>query len=200
MNQLEALNRALFLSINAGPNTATWLINSAILVADGLIYLIPALMIAMWLWGDEAKRNLALKACLVAMVGVGMNQIIGLIWNHPRPFMIGLGHSWLRHATDSSFPSDHVTVFSAIGISLLLGGMVRLGLATLVAGLCVAFARVFLGVHYPLDMVGAIGVACLTYFVISLAWRRVGKGLTQIVDWFYWKIMAWPVKQGWVER
>ena len=29
MEQIEALNRAIFLKVNAGPGTATWLINSA---------------------------------------------------------------------------------------------------------------------------------------------------------------------------
>src|ERR1035437_1502787 len=108
MEQIEALNRAFFLSINAGPGTATWLLNSAIFIADNLIYLIPTLLLVLWLWGDERKRNLALRSCLVAMLGVGVNQIIGLFWQHPRPFMIGLGQTWIAHAADSSFASDHV--------------------------------------------------------------------------------------------
>jgi len=143
MEQIEAFNRALFLEINAGPHTAPWLIKIAILIANDLMtYLISALLVMMWLWGDETKRNLTIKACLVAMVGVGVNQIIGLVWYHPRPFMIGLGHKWLPHASDSSFPSDHMTMLSSIGLSLLLGGAVRPGLITLVAGLEVAWSRV----------------------------------------------------------
>ena len=156
MNPIESLNRQFFLTINAGSGTPPWAIDGAILIANDLIDLIPALLLAMWLWGDRHWRSLAVRAFLVAMLGVGLNQVIGLIWPHPRPFMIGLGHTWLAHAVGSSFPSDHLAVFSGVGLSLLLGGMVRLGAGTLIAGLGVAWARVFLGLHFPLDMQGGL--------------------------------------------
>lgn len=200
MEQIEALNRAVFLKINAGQHTAPWLIDSAVLIANDLIYLIPLLLVVMWLWGNTARRNLVLKASLVAMVGVGLNQIIGLFWQHPRPFVIGLGHNLLPHTADSSFPSDHMTVFTGIGISLLLCDAVWLGLILLAAGLGVAWARVFLGVHFPLDMLGAVGVACIAYALVSPAWRKLGDGQTQFLVGLYRKAMARPIEWGWVRR
>jgi undecaprenyl-diphosphatase len=122
MNTLEAFNQALFLLINGTTATPAWLVGIAMLIADYVIWLIPLLLAAMWLWGSEAQRNLAIRACLVAMFGVGANQLIGQVWQHPRPFMIGLGHTFLPHAPDSSFPSDHATVFAGIALTLLLGG------------------------------------------------------------------------------
>lgn len=200
MEQIEVLNRVAFLKINAGPGTTAWTIDGAILIASALIYVTPALLAAMWLWGKRAQRNLAIKACLVAMIGLGLNQVIGLLWPHPRPFMIGLGHTWLPHVPDSSFPSDHVTVFSGIGLTLLLGDQILLGLFTLIIGLCVAWARVFLGVHFPMDMLGAFGVACLSYVVLSPAWRKAGDNLTEALEWLYRKVMARPIAWGWVVR
>lgn len=69
MEQIEILNRALFLKINASPDTASWVTGIAKVVADDLIYAIPALLVVYWLWGSEAKRSLALRAFLVAMLG-----------------------------------------------------------------------------------------------------------------------------------
>lgn len=200
MEQIEALNRAIFIMINAGPSTSTWVIHIAILVADDLIYLIPALLLAMWLRGDKSSRNLAIKAGLVALIGVGLNQIIGVAWQHPRPFMIGLGHVWLPHVPDSSFPSDHMTVFNCIGLSLLMGRSVRPGLVTLAVGLCVAWARIFLGLHFPLDMIGAIGVACMVHAMLSPVWRKMGDQLTSITEQMYWKVMALPIARGWIRH
>ncbi|TWJ32390.1 Undecaprenyl-diphosphatase [Geobacter argillaceus] len=194
------LNRALFLKINALPDTAPWAIGVAKVVADDLIYIIPALLIIYWLWGSEAKRSLALKACLVAMLGVGINQLIGLAWQHPRPFMIGLGHTWVPHVADSSFPSDHMTVFVGIGISLLFGGEVLAGILTLVTGMAVAWSRVFLGVHFPLDMMGSIGMASLSYTLISPVWRRVGNTVTTLIEMLYRSIMARPIERGLMRR
>ncbi|AJZ56881.1 undecaprenyl pyrophosphate phosphatase domain protein [Paraburkholderia fungorum] len=91
MDTLETINQALFLEINGTLTTPAWLVSIATLIADDVIYLVPLLLAGMWLWGTEAQRKLAIRACLVAMLGVGANQLIGLVWQHPRPFMIGLG-------------------------------------------------------------------------------------------------------------
>jgi undecaprenyl-diphosphatase len=146
MNTLEDLNHSLFLHINAGPGTPSWLIILGVGAADYLIYLIPALLAWMWLWGDGKRRSLALQACLVVLVGVGANLVIGMIHPHPRPFMVGLGHTWISHAADPSFPSDHMTVFMGLGLSLVFGRAIGLGAGVVVVGLAVAWARIFLGV------------------------------------------------------
>lgn len=192
MESIEALNRALFLKIGAAPNAAKWLIDGTIFIANDVIYVIPILLILMWLWGDKALRNLTLKVCLVAMLGVGMNQIIGFAWQHPRPFVIGLSRAWLAHAADSSFPSDHMTVFASVGIALLFGRAVLLGVFTLAVGLCVAWSRVYLGLHFPLDMAGAVGVACFTYAGVTPLWRRIGGAMTQIAERLYQKLIVRP--------
>jgi len=200
VGRIESLNRQFFLTINAGPGTPPWVIDGAILIANDLISLIPALLLAIWLWGDRHQRSVAVRAFLVAMLGVGLNQVIGLLWPHPRPFMIGLGHTWLAHAADSSFPSDHLTVFCGIGLSLLLGGAMLLGVGTLIIGLGVAWARVFLGLHFPLDMLGAFGVACLSYLALVPFWWKAGDGLMRLLERMYRMIMRRPIVWGWVRR
>ena len=103
------------------------------------------------------------------MLALGCNQLIGLVYQHPRPFMVGLGHTYLQHATDSSFPSDHVTVLLTVGLALVLGGTSRWAGAILIsAALPVAWARSYLGVHYPFDMVGALGTATTSVALIHL--------------------------------
>ncbi|HHT8903430.1 phosphatase PAP2 family protein [Burkholderia cenocepacia] len=200
MNTLEAFNQALFLMINATPATPPWLIRLATVVADDLIYLIPMLLTSVWLSGSEMQRNLAVRACVVAMVALGANQLICLAWQHPRPFMIGLGHTFIAHAPDSSFPSDHATVFAGIALTLLAGGARMLGGLTLLAGVAVAWARIFLGVHFPLDMLGAAAVACATYVLIVPLWHRAGDAVTRVIVLTYRKLLARPIASGWLRR
>jgi undecaprenyl-diphosphatase len=197
---IEAFNRILFLQINAGESTPAWLIRGAVVIADDLIYLVPLLLIGMWLWGDSRHRNQAIKACLVALLALGANQLIGLAYTHPRPFMIGLGHTWTYHAPDSSFPSDHVTILTSIGLTLLFGGTFRLAAAVLMLGLAVAWARVFVGVHFPLDMIGAVAVACVAYVVTLPLWRTGGDTLTTYAERMYRKVFSRPITLGWVRR
>lgn len=203
MPALELLNRSWFLSINAPEETPARLISLAAILANDLIYLIPLLLLYLWLLGLRGKnlhdsRSLALKACLTTFLALGVNQIISLLWQHPRPFMIGLGHAWMEHAADSSFPSDHMTVFSGIGLTLLAGGAPVLGLIALLVGLCVAWARVFLGVHFPLDMAGAFVVAAIASLAVAPIWRAVGSPLTRLIETIYRRVLAWPIARGWL--
>ena len=200
MNKIEAFNQSLFLWINAGVDAPSWAVDTAIVLADDLVYLIPLLLFVLWIWGDGARRNLAIKACLVAMLGIGANQVIALVWQHPRPFMIGLGHAWTPHAADSSFPSDHMTVFAGIGLTLLFSGAFRLAAAVLTTAFAIAWARVFLGVHFPLDMVGAVAVAGVAYVVISPLWRMAGDTCTNLAERLYRAVLARPIASGWIRR
>ncbi|RDU99855.1 phosphatase PAP2 family protein [Trinickia dinghuensis] len=198
LTELEALNRALFLAIDATSATPVWLIGTARIVANDLIWSIPLVLAGLWLTGDARRRETALRACVVALVALGVNQLIGLAWQHPRPFAIGLGQTFLAHAPDSSFPSDHGTVFSAIFITLFARGMSRLGALTLVCGIAVAWARVFLGVHFPFDMIGAFGVAAATYAVITPLWNYAGSQLTSLAVAAHRRLFAAPIRHGWL--
>ncbi|SAK47093.1 undecaprenyl-diphosphatase [Caballeronia hypogeia] len=198
MNTLEALNRALFLSINATPATPQWQVEVAIAIANDLVYLIPLLLALLWLLGDRRQRDAAVRACCVALLALGFNQLIGLVWMHPRPFMIGLGHTFIEHAPDSSFPSDHATVCASVALTFLLARLWRNGMLVALAGLMIAWARVRVGVHFPLDMAGAAGVACVAYMLVAPLWARAGATLMRVLIALYRKVLAWPINRGWL--
>jgi undecaprenyl-diphosphatase len=198
METIEAFNSALFLMINGTPATPAWVVGTALVVANYLVWLVPLALIGMWLSGDNHRRAVAIRACAVAMVALGVNQLIGLVWQHARPFMIGLGHTFLAHTPDSSFPSDHATVFSAVALTLLANRSLWSGSAMLVAGVAVAWARVFLGVHFPLDMIGAAAVACIVYAAIAPLWPATGPVATRAAVRLYRTLFAPAIKIGWL--
>jgi undecaprenyl-diphosphatase len=109
-----------------------------------------------------------------------------------------LGHTFIEHAPDSSFPSDHVTVLASGALTLLLADERRYGLSMLLAGLAVVWARVFVGVHFPLDMAGAVAVACVAYVLVVPLWRMSGAALTRGLIAVYRKLLAWPIGRGWL--
>jgi undecaprenyl-diphosphatase len=188
-----------FLRMNAELNAAAWKLNLAAGTADYLIYLIPLILVVLWCWGNQSQRSLALKACVVAFVALGINQLLGIVWPHPRPSMMGLGHTFIPHAIDSSFPSDHATVFAAIGLTLVLANTRSVaGWSIFLLGVCVAWARIFLGVHFPLDMVGAIAVVGAVLVVISRLWRLVGERITAQATRLYRSLLRRPISLGWI--
>jgi undecaprenyl-diphosphatase len=197
MNTLEAANRALFLAINGTPSTSGWIAVVAHICAKDLIVLIPLLLIGLWLTGRERAREAALHASLITLLALGVNFGIGLAWRHPRPFMVGLGYLFLPHAPTASFPSDHATICAAAALTLLASGLRRSGGAALLAGLAVAWARVFVGVHFPLDMLGA-AVACLVYAATAPLWQWRGRVVTQAAVVRYRQWFALPIRLDWL--
>lgn len=160
---MQNLNQTLFLWLNAPEQPHTLLLSIAIFFANYAIWVVPALIGIGWLRSSEHTRKILLEATASGLAGLLINQIIGLIWQHPRPFMIGLGHTFMPHAADSSFPSDHLTLLWAVAFSFLMHRKPRLaGMMLAVLGLPVAWARIYLGVHFPLDMFGAALVAALS--------------------------------------
>ena len=93
-----------------------------------------------------------------------------------------------------------MTVFASIGLTLLFGGAFRLATLMLMAGFVVAWALVFLGLHFPLDMVGAFAVAGVAYVIISPLWRMAGDTLANRTEWLYRVVLARPIASGWLPR
>lgn len=199
MTRFEAFNRLLFLHINADGHTPPWLIDGAVGIAEGLIYLMPVLLLYLWFWGIHPHRRLAIKACIVTLTALAINQAIAVFWTHPRPFMIGLGHTWISHVPDSSFPSDHMTVFAAVAVTLLFGGAWRLGALAALTGLVVAWARIFLGLHFPFDMVGAVLVSVSAYGFIRLWWCKISSPFISSAEKLYRALFAPFIARGWVQ-
>lgn len=198
---MENLNLQLFSLMNAGATVGDWEMRFAVFAAEYLIYAIPLSLVCLWLWGDSKQRSYLLLAAAVAFLALFVNQLVGLVWFHPRPSMLGIGHTFLAHALDSSFPSDHMTVFWAVGLTLLCNVATRLiGLCTMAAAIAVAWTRIFLGVHFPFDMLGAMAISttCLIILIPIRPW--LARGLLPLAEKLYRTLLAKPIQLGWIRR
>jgi undecaprenyl-diphosphatase len=198
---LEALNRSLFLLINASADPAAWSLWLATAVAQWLIYFVLPLLALLWCWGFRLQRKAVLISALSLLLALGCNLLIGALWTHPRPFMIELGNTFLKHKVDSSFPSDHAVVFFSVGLGLVFGQMRRLGGLLAVLGVAVGWARVYLGVHFPFDIAGALLVAIASSWLVAavLTAGAFGERLLDYCENLYRRLFAVPISKGWVQ-
>ncbi len=198
---MEQLNQSLFLLLNAGQNTSGVAVVTATLLADGLIWIIPVGLVIGWLRGSSATRRVLIAAMVSGLIGLLINQVFGLIWYHPRPFEIGIGQTLITHVRDSSFPSDHLTLIWAIAFSLLLHKQFRsAGWALVLLGIPVAWARIYLGVHFPLDIFGAAFVALCSAGLTVSQERWLIPPLMRLLLPPYRTICAGLIRRGWVRE
>ncbi len=120
--------------------------------------LIVLFVVALWFAVDS---KLAQKMFFVTICSTGLNGIIKNIAKVPRPFDKGVVPVRQETATGFSFPSGHTQSFSTWS-TLFAIQLKKKWLTAIVAVLIalVAFSRLYLGVHYPSDVVvgAALGV------------------------------------------
>jgi len=163
---MAGLNHALFLLLNAGAQPPAPVVLFAMLAAKVLIALVPLHIALIWFCGSRVMRFVALMGVLALLAALGVSALLGLLIHTPRPFLLGLGHTLIDHRPSASFPSNHATVFFAWTATLAFCGLGRLAITFGGLGLLVAWSRVYLGVHFPLDMAGA---AVVSIFGAALA-------------------------------
>lgn len=193
---MESLNQTLFFWLNAPEHPGTLALMMATFFAERFIWAIPLLIGIGWLRGNENTRKVMLVATASGLLGLLVNQLIGLAWTHPRPFMIGLGHTLIPHAADSSFPSDHLTLWWAVAFSPLLQRCPRnAGITLTLLGVPIAWARIYLGVHFPFDVLGAVAVAVFSAWlaVRGAHWylNSIYRLASDIHRRFFGKLIAW---------
>lgn len=152
-------NLTLFHAINnlAGNNSA--LDSMMIFAAQYLICIFAVFLVYTWL-AKKKYRQESLFAGYAALLGLGINFIITLFYFHPRPFMVPTGTLLIAHAAESSFPSDHATIMFSVSIMLLrFRDLRRSGAVFFVLAFISGFARVYSGLHFPMDMAGSLLVA-----------------------------------------
>lgn len=181
LNELETLNRHMFLTMNAKPGTPASSLMFANFFANTLIYFIPFIILTLWFAGKEKGKILALRSTSTMVIGVVISLIIGTIWPHPRPFMVPLGYVWFSHATDYSFPSDHMTIFICFALSLISAKAIRTGLVVLCISILVAWSRIYLGVHFPFDMIGAVITGTISNYIFCFIWKYKGEYVISVI-------------------
>ncbi|BCJ33967.1 phosphatase PAP2 family protein [Actinocatenispora thailandica] len=121
---------------------------------------------------DDGFASIATVALtgLATVLALLVNQVVGPLVDRPRPF-VAMPHVLLllSHSADPSFPSDHAVMAGAFAAGLLVASR-RWGAVAAVLAVFLAFARVYCGVHYPLDVAGGLLIgAAVAALVIGVA-------------------------------
>ncbi|WP_048140937.1 MULTISPECIES: undecaprenyl-diphosphatase [unclassified Methanosarcina] len=159
-------NLTLFHIINdmAGKNSV---LDSTMIFAAQYLICIFAIYLAYTWFAKNEYRQEALFAGYAALLGLGINLIITQFYFHPRPFMVPTGTLLIAHAAESSFPSDHATIMISVSLMLLtFKDFRRSGAVFFILAFISGLARVYSGLHFPMDMAGSLLVALVSIGIL----------------------------------
>jgi len=148
-----------------------------ILFAKYLVYVLALMMI--YLWFSKRKDIQFRKMLTVSFASCVISEFVGKfiagnIYYHRQPFaVLSNVHQLISKNVGNSFPSDHTIVFFSIMTIFFICSKSKQRYWYLVLAVLVGLSRIFVGVHYPIDVfVGAsIGtiISIITYEFLSTA-------------------------------
>mgnify|MGYP003612058137 CR=1 FL=1 len=178
---LSELNLSLFSHLNAPINANEWMVNFAIFIANDLLYILLISFAFFWFRGDIAVKTQIIKAFIFTSVALVIGELISHFFYHPRPFVMHVGRTLIEHAPNASFPSTHMLIFSTIGFAYFFSKQRQLGLDILLLAWCVAWSRIYLGVHFPMDMLGAFFLAWAVNLCGLALWHKYQNSIMQFI-------------------
>ena len=160
-NKLVNFDYFLFQQLNNWAGRFFWLDAIGVFFAGHSQYFLAAAVLAFFLWQKNwgwKKRIFSagitfFSALLARFVLV---EIIRWFWFRPRPFVSHQIISLIFHENTGSFPSGNMAFFFALSAVVYVFNK-KIGWLFFLGSFLMGLARIFVGVHYPLDiLVGAL--------------------------------------------
>lgn len=153
LESLSAWDKALFLLINGvGQNAFFDLLMP--FITNGRNFVLPFLLLALYLliWGGRKGRIALLLAIVLVILADGSATILKHLFQRARPCQVlHQIHGLVGCSGSYSFPSNHAV--NAFALATLFTACYRRLLVPLFAlAVLVGYSRVYVGVHYPFDV------------------------------------------------
>lgn len=183
------MNMELFRLINNLANRNIVLDKIMVFFSKDVPYIFMAILAFIFILGiikdKEDYRKASINAFVITVINLALSFIIGSIYYVDRPFVHNKVNLLISHTADASFPSDHAT--GTMSIALGLGKYSRIiGIIMTILSLIVGFSRVYVGNHYPLDVIGAYIIVSITSYLYNLL-------LKSKIEEIYSKIEKWLI-------
>jgi len=160
---------ATFLHMHATASSPAWAIDAAVLIARWLLVVI--ILVAVWQLLRHRSGAGLLRIVAAWFVSNRIEALVDTFAFHPRPFAAGYGHAWMAHAANNSMPSSHATLGLILVAVMIRQKYYRSAAVVAVLTVALAWSRIYVGIHWPADMVGALLSASLSIGVAYAAER-----------------------------
>jgi len=172
----EETNIYLFHSINSLATQFPIIDKIAVFLADDLNTVFISLLVLMLVLKWKTHHLIFAKTLFIVLISLILSDLIEY-----------LGHKLIGHGLSSSFPSQHTLTVVIIAFAYLLAGFKTIGIIGLFVSLVVGLSRIYVGVHFPFDVVGSFLIGFLlvvfsNYMLKEMSLRIRRMRLQQLFD------------------
>ncbi len=196
---LDQLNLYLFHILNVPEHASIWMIHYASLIAHDLVYFFLLIFAIAWFRGSYEVKTGIIKAFIFTAITLLMSEVLSAVLNTPRPFVMDVGRTLIEHAPTGSFPSNHMSIFSGIAFAYYFSPQRDLGRILIWTAWLVAWSRVYVGVHFPIDMLGAFLMAITVNLAGLPLWWKYQDKLMQFILTIHQSLFAPLIRMGWIK-
>lgn len=160
----------LFQQINKLSGRLSPVDNLMIFISNRARYLYLLIIVLLLFKGHRNKR-IALETGSSVILSLVLQFFIKLFYDKPRPFKKRRVGILIPSKTDSTFPSKHTILAFTASTSILMYHR-KLGTILMWMSALTGFSRIWVGHHYPSDILGSAILGSLTSFVTRLVSLR----------------------------
>lgn len=176
-------NNYLFQKIYSGIGRGSFMDAVALFFAEYFTYFL-IFGVIFWIFSKptvKAKFRAFSFVFLSVLISRGiLTELIRYFYKSERPF-VALGFEPLVFDGNPSFPSGHAALLFAMSFSIFFINR-KLGIWFMISAILVSLARIYAGVHWPLDILGGIAVALIGTYISHLALKKAAGDKAVVKD------------------
>lgn len=172
----DAVSAILVPLTKAGDGGMCWILMVALLLIIGAALKIKNV--------DRREAYLPLtvgaaSAASLALSFLVTNMILKKVIARVRPYEVINGLSILvEKQKDLSFPSGHASAAFAVAVAILIMMPKKtkwIGVLLVIIAVIISFSRLYVGVHYPTDVIAGAAVGIISAILMSYVVKRISK-------------------------
>ena len=136
---------------------------------------VPVALVLASIVNRAHRREAIVEATCGGLATVILVKIAGLVYTHPRPFVVHHMAPLVAHVADNGFPSDH-SAAAGLAVAFLWARSRPSAIIALVFALLVGAARIAVQLHWPIDVIAGYSFGIIGGSVAFFIFQRLDSG------------------------